>query len=279
MTNNLSTDGIFQTFNSAIDTAILAMGWVHSGDTGQMNPASTNRTGVNSSAGYIIYTMNDALQATAPVYLKILFGQSATATMYRLIIQTSTATDGAGNLTGNTSTAQTITSSATTAAKNCYFSGTTSRLQFCLFPDTTTAVCFVSIERDRDAAGADAANGHNVIIYAASVVTWYQQFMPVVAMGPTCPLEAKACTLISSQTSQASGGSTGVGVIRPVAGAMRNPGIGALIVARADWTTEVTNTVTIYGVARTYIALTTASSLATSAVANNTAVGSFMLFE
>lgn len=278
MTNNLASDAAFQTFNSAINTAILAMGWVASADTGQMNPATQVRTGVSTSAGYIIYTPNDALQATCPIFLKILFGQGGTATMYRLIIQVSTSTNGAGTLTGNISNAFTHTSTGTTAALNCYFSGTTARLQMALFPSTASSQLMLSIERDKSAAGADQANGFHIITYGIANV-WNQQYIPAIAYGPSCVVETKACTLISSQTSQGSGGSTGVGVIRPVAGAMRNPGIGMLIVARADWTTEVTNSVTIYSTARTYLALTTATAMASTAVANNTACGSFMLFE
>jgi hypothetical protein len=278
MTNNLSTDGAFQTFNSAINTAILAMGWVASSDTGQMNPATQVRTGISTSAGYIIYRMDDALQATCPVFLKILFGQGGTATMYRLIIQVANSTNGAGTLTGNISTAWTFTSTGTTAALNCYFSGTTARLQIALFPSTTTAQMMLSIERDKDANGADQNLGFHIINYGIGNV-WNQQYIPAVAYGPPCVAEAKACTLISSQASQGSGGSTGVGVIRPVAGAMRNPGIGMLIVSRADWTTEVTNSVTIYSTARTYIALTTATAMSATSVANNAAVGSFLLFE
>jgi len=275
----MASDAAFQTFNTAIDTAILAMGWVHSSDTGQMNPATATRGGVSTNAGYIIYRMDDATQATAPVFLKILFGQGGTATMYRLILQTSTATDGAGTLTGNISTAQTFTSTATTAASNCYFSGTTSRLQFALFPATTTACCIISIERDKDATGANTALGHNFIAYGAALAIWSSQYVPAVAYGPTCVAETKAVTLLSGQSSQASGGSTGVGVIRPVSGSLRNPGIGMLIVSRGDWTTEVTNSVTIYSTARTYLALTTASVLNTAAVGNNTTCGSFILFE
>lgn len=278
MTNNLSSDAAFQTFNSAIDTAILAMGWLHSSDTGQMNPATTNRAGVNTNAGYIIYKMDDALQATAPCFMKILFGQAGTATMYRLIIQLSTATDGAGTLTGNTTAAQTIASTGTSAALNCYFSGSTSRLNMALFPSQNNATTGLYIERDKDATGANTAFGWHVCIHGNGLA-WFQQYVPALAYGPTSSSEAKVCTLMSSQTSQSNGTNVGLGVIRPVSGSMRNPGISVLFCSRGDFSTEVTNSVTIYSTARTYLALTAAGYVSTVAVANNASPGALILFE
>lgn len=278
MTANFASDANFQTFNSAIDTAILAMGWVHSSDTGQMNPASANRAGISTYAGYIIYKPADALQATSPFFLKIQFGQAATATMYQLSLQVGTSTNGAGTLTGNISTAIAVIPTATAGPANCYFSGSTNRLMIALFPQTANAQCIFVFERDKDASGADTANGMNIVGYSMSNA-FFQQFVPLQSIGPVSAYESKACTMISSQASQASGGVTGVGVIRPVYGSLRNPIISMLIVARADWTTEVTNSVTIYGASNTYLALTTSGILASAGVANNTACGSMVIFQ
>lgn len=276
LNNICSSDGSFQAWITGIDSAITTLGWVNTADTGQCNPATVTRTGVSTYAGYRIYKMNDALQATVPCFLRIDFGQGASANNHAIKFQIGTSTNGAGTLTGNVSTAFAYLSTATTTA-NCYFSGSTSRLQIALWPNATTYASYWSIERDKDATGADTSYGVHII--NAGTAQYNQQFIPPTTLGPVAVVETKVVTLLSSQASQSNGTDVGVGVIRPVYGALRNPGIGYLTTSRADWTTEVSNTVTIYATARNYLAFNYATIIATTAVGNNTSPGLMMLFE
>jgi hypothetical protein len=52
-----------------------AAGWVQTADTGQIDLVTvTKPTGLSDAQGYVIYRMDDALQATAPVFIRIDFG-------------------------------------------------------------------------------------------------------------------------------------------------------------------------------------------------------------
>jgi hypothetical protein len=76
-------------------------GLAQSADTGQINWASVAAVpGVNAYSGYEIYRLNDSLDATAPVFIKIEYGTGASVNQPALRISVSTATNGAGTLTG-----------------------------------------------------------------------------------------------------------------------------------------------------------------------------------
>ena len=276
LAGNLSSDATFQALVTSIDSAIVAVGWVVTSDTGQITPASVIRAGAGLFAGYRLYRMNDSLQATAPCFLKVYYGQASSASVFKMSFQTGTGTDGAGNLTGNQSGV--YSNAATTiVTATSYVSGTSSRLQMALWPSAPSQSFYLSIDRDRDAAGAETAHGVHIVFPHPAAV--FQQYIPATTVGVASSAETKLCSLLSSQASQANGTTIGVGVIRPVYGSLRNPIIGMLTCSRADFTTEVTNSITLYGTARTYLALTTLSSIIATAVANNSQTGALLLYE
>lgn len=98
---------------------LTATGLVQSGDTGQMAyPYSGGVPGANNTdAGYWIFYLNDSLHGSAPIYLRVAPGRAGNATAGRVMISAGTGTNGAGTLTGDTTTATTCinTSSSTTA--------------------------------------------------------------------------------------------------------------------------------------------------------------------
>ena len=276
ITGTLSNDAEFRAYVAMIHDSFIAFGWVQASDTGQIDPTTVARPGTaNTDAGYMIWRMNDALQATSPFFCKVFFGVGSTTSTPRLKVEIATGTNGAGTLTGNISTQQTLGGSTGTAS-NSYFSGSSSRFQLAMWPSNGQLWRFLSIERDRNSSGVETGDGANILCYGN--IAWVSQFIPKTTLGVPAPIETKVCTLISSQTSQSAGGNTGVGVVRPVMGVLRNPMIGWLICSRADFTSEVTNAISLYGVSRTYLALTS-TALGTSVVGNNTAPGSLMLFE
>ena len=96
---------------------LIDAGCVQTSDTGQMDISAVATLPADGSyAGYRIYEINDALSATHPIYIKLRFG-CGTEGLYswasayvrprtiRIEETFSTATDGAGSLTGNVSSA------------------------------------------------------------------------------------------------------------------------------------------------------------------------------
>jgi hypothetical protein len=98
-----ATDAAFRAWTQLVhDLLVGACGWVQTADTGQFDLA----TGVAPVAspqyqGYRIYRLNDALQASAPIFLKVEFGWGGAATSTPgLRFNVGTGSDGAGTLTG-----------------------------------------------------------------------------------------------------------------------------------------------------------------------------------
>ena len=77
---DVSTDARFRAFIQFVDGALAGGGWVHTADTGQLDPTTaTHPAASNTVVGYRMYRMDDTLQATKPVFLKLGFGSGAAA--------------------------------------------------------------------------------------------------------------------------------------------------------------------------------------------------------
>lgn len=95
-----SSDATFRAWGSELSAKLQAAGLVKTTDTGQIDWATVARPTTNTAAGYEMYRFNDALQATAPVFIKIEYGTGGSATTPITWIDAGTGTDGAGTLTG-----------------------------------------------------------------------------------------------------------------------------------------------------------------------------------
>lgn len=141
--NTLSSDATFRTWGSAISTAIAAVGWVQTSDTGQVNWTTVTAPTAGTFTVYEIWKPGDSLQTTDPIYIKIMYSRS-TGNAPRMQIGVGTATDGAGVLTSaaNTNTsviaANDVMNGATpnpvTVTHNSYINGDTSSLVLFLHP-------------------------------------------------------------------------------------------------------------------------------------------------
>lgn len=173
-----STTTEFRVWGSAIAGAIATQGWVQTGDTGQINWSTVTTAAANTSYGYEIWRMADALQATHPVFLKLEYGTGAKSTPYcpQMWATVGTGSDGAGTLTSHAAypgTVSTRRSFLTTGASfvnrtgKCYVQGDTSSLVIALWPPdhsltvsgyhVTAGVFF--IERTRDENSTNNSNG------------------------------------------------------------------------------------------------------------------------
>lgn len=175
-------------------------------DTGQTTFGSTQAVpgGANTYPYYQIRKFTDATQSTFPIFLKVEYGYGS-QTQWGLRITVGVATNGAGSLTGTTSTAVGIGTFATNAALlPCYFSGDGSRFQMLLFNNDTGAsnnTCGFSISRLRDNTGAYITSQSSVNICALSVDggvagarTKLQQTLISGSANPTSPIQVQ-CSL------------------------------------------------------------------------------------
>lgn len=157
-----TNDATWRLWINEIIAALTAAGWVQTADTGQLNPATILYPVANNAiVGTMIWRMNDALQATAPVFVKFGFGSQDLNTKINLNIQIGTGSNGAGSLTGNNLITFDIGLASNTAASDfIYSSGSTNRFAMAMWPAVDAArSLFFSIERSKDAAGNDTADG------------------------------------------------------------------------------------------------------------------------
>lgn len=90
-----------QSWGSAISAAFATAGLTQTTDTGQINWSTvTTPTLANTAAGYEIWRFTDSLQATAPIFLKIEYGNGTSVGYPGLWITVGTGSDGVGNITG-----------------------------------------------------------------------------------------------------------------------------------------------------------------------------------
>jgi hypothetical protein len=94
------SDATFREWGLELSTKLAAAGLVQTADTGQINWTTVTRPGASTEAGFEVWRMNDALQATAPVFFRIGYGTNSGTTGPRIQVTVGTGTDGAGTLTG-----------------------------------------------------------------------------------------------------------------------------------------------------------------------------------
>lgn len=166
-----ASDANFRTWGSTISAAFAAVGMVQTADTGQINWTTVAIPGMASTdAGYEVWRFDDALQATVPIFFRVVYGTGGVANNRTRVLLHSvgTGSDGAGNLTGAIAYNTNITYGATTdnTARNCYFSSDGSGLAavLCLDSSYVGSRGVMVIDRLRDADGTP--NGAGFIVAA-----------------------------------------------------------------------------------------------------------------
>lgn len=122
---NHQSDAGFRAWGADFSSKLAAVGLVQTADTGQIDWNTVTRPAINTQAGYEVWRFNDSLQATAPVYIKFIYGTGASNAARPAIWWTiGNETNGAGgvNFRGNT-TVRTLsgpTAAAIGTTKNSY---------------------------------------------------------------------------------------------------------------------------------------------------------------
>lgn len=278
LAGNNSTDALFRLWINEIHNALVAFGWVQTADTGQVNYATVTRpAAINTYQGYAVYRMADSLQATCAVFIRLDYGTGGTTDAPAIKVKVAIGgTDGAGTLTGLMTTQQTLNPTSTWAAANMRTAGSTSsfRLSWGVVESQANSFTF-AIERDNDTSGNETALGVNFLANNSGTTSTVSQFLETA--GGISAVEVKWYAMISIQASQSGGGTVGVAPVRIPLGPFRNPMKTVLIFAKADFTTNTTNPVTIYGVSHTYLMLCPSGSISLNVW--NAACGMAFLWE
>lgn len=173
-TNN--TDANFRAWVAEVIAAFVAMGWVNTAATGTINTSTVTRpTVTGSNKGFVVLSMNDSLQSSSPIFVKIEFGSSGSdATDPWMQFTIGTGHDGAGGLTGNVTSPFSINlgQAGSSTLYDCYSSGSSSRMALVMFGNFTYPLCFV-IERIKADDGTDSDKGvYFAAFVAGQSVNW-----------------------------------------------------------------------------------------------------------
>jgi hypothetical protein len=213
---------------SAFSAALTTVGFLKTTDTGQVDWASNPAHPATTTFPYYeIRKFSDALQATAPLFMKIEYGMTANTNIIRF--QLGTATDGAGNLTKQLSAVFTLSGSATTTTGQCYVSYGDGRVSWTLWPTVASAAQTVSVARTVNDDGSPNGDGFNVVTGSNAK---QQQFVPSEGGGapfPITPLTNYVCSAPGTGTGNA-GTIVSVYPVFPFRGYNDNP-----IWVRSSW--------------------------------------------
>lgn len=104
----------FQAWATELFTQITASGLVQTADTGQLaTPVVAARPGTSTSAGYWIFRLNDALNGSRPILLKIEVGTGGSATGPQIWVTVGSGSNGSGTINGTSYLARTAVGSGT----------------------------------------------------------------------------------------------------------------------------------------------------------------------
>ena len=256
-----SSDANFRAWGSYISAQMAAVGLVQTSDTGQINWATvTTPAGINTYQGYEIWRFADALQATAPVYYKIQYGEGSAVDGPGVRVQFGSGSDGAGNLTGNLSTAYDAEGNTNAAACIVKGSGDTNRFAFAggFLAASVLGLCF-SFERMKDASGNDTVEGvmwcaHSSGV-ASSTSAVCQSALWNSAVGNYGLVEDDLMALFPSGTTMKTATLQMVQPIFHNKGVYTNPQLGLVGIYTNDIAANSTFVANMYGVSHTYYAL------------------------
>jgi hypothetical protein len=251
-----SSDSNFRSWAKEISDALLAFGWVKTADTGQLDWNTIVRpSSANSYTGYEIFRMADALQSTAPCFLKIEYGSGSSNALHPAIaIQIGTATTGAGVLAGNTSNRQTLISGGNTATLvTIRTSGDTNRFSATLASDYNNATNSISfcIERSYTPVSSPSAahtdtDEYILQAYCTSALKG-SQIVPKTG-GGAVPNPRLFQSLVGDDGTTVSGVAPSYCALYPFMGRPRNPLRGLAMYMNAEMTAQGTDAGDFFGV-------------------------------
>lgn len=155
-TTTHTTDAEWRAQAQLVHDTVVGAGLVQTADTGQLDIATTARpTLASEMKGYRIYKWTDPLDGEE-IFLKLEFGNSATAGRFGMASTFGLGSDGAGNLTQATTRLANLVGNATTGGTlyGCSSSGGF----WVSMPNGTTSSWILGAMRPRDSAAGSPAS-------------------------------------------------------------------------------------------------------------------------
>lgn len=173
--NSNTNDAEFRAWGSELSAKLAAVGLTQTSDTGQINWLTVTRPAVNTDGGYEVWSFNDTLQATAPVYIKFYYGCANNVTYPRIKFEVGTGSNGSGTLTGtgsgtlyNFNNSYNQAGSATAQSSYLCYNATQGFLGWWW---KSSATGLGAIQRTVDSGGATTATGLVLWSYGASATS------------------------------------------------------------------------------------------------------------
>ena len=268
----VSSDATFRTWGQAWRTNLALCGLVQASDTGQIDWTTVLApTAATQNRGYEIWKFADTLQATKPVFIKILYGSSsAGATATRLTFQVGFSTDGAGNLTSSNVSDTHFLDGNPNADTWSLMCGDTNRIAINRFSNVTSVnwQSGISIERSHDSTGADTNDGVSILRMSGWNSTGagtpggqHDTYIPFTGPRPV--------GVYTTPNALGPGGSgiygldVGVFPVYPFKGKYLPPRVNVLAYYGPDLTQNLPIQITHYGSAKTYMPLGIGSACGT----------------
>jgi hypothetical protein len=256
-------DATFRTWGKAISDGLQAVGGIaklSAGDSsGQIDWATVAKPLANTAAGYEMYAFADTLQATVPIYIKVEYGSGAGGNNVSIWVTVGFAHDGAGALTGTTTTRLQYTTQqnyAVTMYSTSYISAATNRLAFRLRNRPSGGVNFtwvLVVERTHAANGSDTNYGIIVCKSGGGAAVWYNYLISyttgvISTEGPT-----NLSVLAPSVGHGSAGGTTAIYPLWAYGGPYLCPYGGIVFAFPGNITSGVPFSVTLLGSSKTFL--------------------------
>jgi hypothetical protein len=167
----MTTDATFRAWGSAVSANLATVGLIQTADTGQIDWATVTMGGAGVD-GYEIWRFNDALQATAPVFMKIGYGNANLTTVPGVYLQVGTGSDGSGGLTGTVTTGNPkvgyTNSGGSVTPKACAMAYNGGSFAFLGFEQTVAPnpQMFMAVSRTDNSSGIYDGSGLQVYYFA-----------------------------------------------------------------------------------------------------------------
>lgn len=266
--------------SSGISKQLHDFGWTQTVDTGQVDWSTIAAVPASMTGGvavYEIWKFTDSNATNCPVFMKIEYG-SAASDLPGLALTFGTGSDGAGTITGNTSTRELLNGMQNTTSNDTGFSclfysnrsgsaSTMTRFSMALWQTQNSPYgpAAIMVERSHDNVGADTDLYFTYIVsnYMSGVPIYQCSiFKPTSTFGTTGIREGAAATIggANATTTYNVGTNTPVLPIFPLVGWLGNP----LVTYQAMKSGDASDGGTItakdaYGNTHTYITLRKAS--------------------
>lgn len=252
---NVDTLAHFKTWAKGISDALAAIGWVKTGDSGQVDFSTIVSLPGSNTTVYEIWNAADAKQSDCPIFLRIDYGNTGGSNP-KIIFTAGTGSDGAGTITGNVADAMSYTFDPNTTTYQCWVTGDTSWAGIMMFPsafnDDSSIPFAMQIERSHAEDGTDS-DEYFTMVGAGSAAYQASVFKP--GTGTAVPKENKHMNFApTTNTTATIGSATWFCPTFPFVGKMGNPMVHGGV-KQADTLDQATLVVKFYGVDHTLIAM------------------------